>query len=147
MKVVLLERVPKLGERWDVRDVADGYARNFLIPKKLVVSATKQTIAAAEQESAAMRKKAERELRETQQLATQLDGFELEVAEKVSEGGTLYASVGEQRVAQLLRERGFQIKKTQIVMEPIKTPGEYSATIKFEHGLEVSIAVIVTAAP
>jgi large subunit ribosomal protein L9 len=146
MKVVLMTAVPKLGERWDVCDVADGYARNFLFPQKLAVLATPQVAADAERERAEIRKKAERELANVQQLASRLDGFELETTEKVSEGGVLYASVGSQKVAQLLQSRGFPIKKTQIAVEPIKTPGEYPATIRFDHGLEVEISVIVCGA-
>lgn len=147
MKVVLSAKIPQLGERGDVCDVAGGYARNFLFPQKLAELATPAAIARSEQERAVSKKKAERELHDMQRIATQLDGYELETEETVSEAGTLYASVGAQKVAQLLKERGFPIKKTQITMEPIKTPGEYKATIRFEHGLEAEITIIVTAAP
>lgn len=147
MNVVLLVKVPQLGGRGDVCNVADGYARNFLFPQKLAELATPAAIARSEQERAITKKKAERELHDLQQIATRLDGYELETEETVSEAGTLYASVGAQKVAQLLKERGFPIKKTQVIMEPIKTPGEYKATIRFNHGLEVEIALIVTAAP
>ncbi|MEK7102715.1 MAG: 50S ribosomal protein L9 [Patescibacteria group bacterium] len=147
MKVVLLAKVHPLGERGAVCDVADGYARNFLFPHKLAVLATPKALAEAEQEREVQHRKAERELADIQHSATQLDGYELETEETVSEGGTLYASVGAQKVAQLLKERGFLIKKTQIVMESIKTPGEHKATIRFNHGLEIEITVIVTAAP
>lgn len=147
MKVVLSAKVPQLGERGDVCNVADGYARNFLFPQKLAESATPQAIERSEQERAATKKRAEWELHDIQQLATRLDGYELETEASVSEAGTLYASVGAQKVAQLLKERGFSIKKTQVAMEPIKTPGEYKATIRFNHGLEVEISIVVTAAP
>ncbi len=147
MKVVLLAKVPPLGERGAVCDVADGYARNFLFSRKLAVLATPQVLAEAEQEREVERRKSERELADLQHSATKLDGYELETEETVSEGGTLYAAVGAQKVAQLLKERGFPIKKTQVVMEPIKTPGEHKATIRFNHGLEVEITIIVTAAP
>lgn len=147
MKVVLLAKVPQLGERGAVCDVSDGYARNFLFPRKLALLATPQTLAEAEQEREVARKKSEQELADIQHSATRLDGYELETEETVSDGGTLYAAVGSQKVAQLLKERGFPIKKTQIVMESIKTPGEYKATIRFNHGLEIEINIIVTAAP
>lgn len=147
MKVVLSSKVPQLGERGDVCNVADGYARNFLFPQKLAELATPQALARIEQERAAVRKRAEHELHDLQRIATQLDGYELETEEPVSEAGTLYASVGAQKVAQLLKERGLPVKKTQVVMEPIKTPGEYKAGIRFDHGLEAEVTIIVTAAP
>lgn len=147
MKVVLSARVPQLGERGDVCNVADGYARNFLFPQKLAELATPQALERIEQERAAVRKRAEHELHDLQRIATQLDGYELETEEPVSEAGTLYASVGAQKVAQLLKERGLPVKKTQVVMEPIKTPGEYKAGIRFDHGLEAEVTIIVTAAP
>lgn len=147
MKVVLSARVPQLGERGDVCNVADGYARNFLFPQKLAELATPQALERIEQERAAVRKRAEHELHDLQRIATQLDGYELETEEPVSEAGTLYASVGAQKVAQLLKERGLPVKKTQVVMEPIKTPGEYKAGIRLDHGLEAEVTIIVTAAP
>lgn len=147
MKVVLLEKVPALGERGDVCEVADGYARNLLFPQNLATSATPQAIAEAAQEFEARRKNAERQLADIQQVASRLDGFVLEIAEKASEAGTLYAAVGAQKVAACLKERGFAIKKTQIGMQPIKTPGEYPATVRFDHGLEVEITIIITEAP
>ncbi len=147
MKVVLLQRVPTLGERGDICDVADGHARNLLFPKKLAIPATAQAIAEAEAEREAARRRSERELAALQKLATQLDGYELEVEETASDAGTLYAAVGAQKVAQLLKERGFDIKKTQVTMTPIKTPGEYAATVRFDHGLEAELKLIVTGAP
>lgn len=147
MKVVLLQRVPTLGERGEICDVADGYARNLLFPKKLAVSATAQAILQVEQEREAARRRSERELAALQKLATQLDGYELEVEETMSDAGTLYAAVGAQKVAQLLKERGFDIKKTQVTMTSIKTPGEYAAAIRFDHGLEAELKLIVTGAP
>ncbi|MEK7481420.1 MAG: 50S ribosomal protein L9 [Patescibacteria group bacterium] len=147
MKVVLSATVPQLGERGDVRHVADGYARNFLFPQKLAELATPAALWRAEQERTAVRKRAEHELNDLQRIATQLDGYELETEAPVSEAGTLYASVGAQKVAQLLKERGMPVKKTQVAMEPIKTPGEYKAGIRFAHGLEAEITIIVTAAP
>ena len=118
-----------------------------MFPKKLAVPATAQAIAEAEAEREAARRRSERELAALQKLATQLDGYELEVEEKVSDAGTLYAAVGAQTVAQLMKERGFDIKKTQVNMTSIKTPGEYTAMVRFDHGLEAELKLIVTGAP
>jgi len=147
MKVLLLEKVSSLGERGVVVEVADGHARNFLFPQKLAKPATAHAITESEQESQKQRKQSERELAQIQQIATKLDGYELMIEAPVSEADTLYAAVGAQKVSQELREKGFAIKKTQVDMEPIKEPGEYKATIKFDHGLEAGIEIIVSEAP
>lgn len=146
MKVVLLAKVPALGERGDICEVADGYARNLLFPKNLARSATTHAITEAREEHDVLQKHAEQELVAAQHLASRLDGYELEFEEKVSEAGTLYAAVGTQKTAQELKQRGFDIKKTQITMKPIKTPGEYQATIRLDHGLEAEIKIIVAEA-
>lgn len=147
MKVVLLAKVPALGERGEICEVADGYARNLLFPKNLAKLATAQAVAEAKDEAVLQGKNAERELADIGRNAGNLDGFELEIFEPVSEGGTLYAAVSAQKTAQLLKEKGFDIKKTQVHMQPIKTPGEYAAVIRFEHGLEAEIKIIVAKAP
>ena len=146
MKVVLLDKVPSLGERGEVCEVADGHARNFLFPKNLAKPATPQAIKEAEEDREKIRKQSVQELAKAQGVASKLDGYELEIEAMVSEAGTLYAAVGVQKVAQELKEKGFNIKKTQVKMEPIKEPGEYNATIRFNHGLEVEIKIIVSEA-
>jgi len=144
MKVVLLENVPSLGERGVVCEVADGHARNFLFPKNLAKPATPQAITEAEKELEKLRRQSEKELARLQQMATKLDGYELFIEAPVSEADTLYAAVGAQKVAQELKKQGFKVKKTQIQMESIKEPGDYNATVKFDHGLEAEINITVS---
>lgn len=147
MKVILLENVPSLGERGTVCEVADGHARNFLFPRSLAKQATPQSIKEAKEECEKLRKQSERELSQLQQVATKLDGYELYIDAPVSEADTLYAAVGAQKVAQELKEKGFNIKKTQVDMHSIKEPGEYKAIIRFDHGLEAEINITVSEAP
>ena len=144
MKVILLKDVEKLGKKGDVKEVADGYARNFLIPNKLVVLATKSELAKLEEQKKIEAQKAEKELIRFQEIASQVDGLELEIPVKVSEDGKLFGTITANQIAESLKEKGFEIKKEQIKLEkPIKEIGEYEVTIEFPHNLEAKIKVIV----
>ncbi len=145
MKVILLRKVPGLGDADDVKEVAEGYARNFLFPKHLAVQATPT----ATRELAARRAKEgkveERDLREQQGLAVKIDGLELELKEKASTLGILYAAVTPQKVAVALLRLGYKVEPKQVIMKPIKELGVHSVKIKFRHGLETEISVTVSA--
>lgn len=146
MKVILLQNVPNLGKAEDIKDVADGYAVNFLFPKHLAVQAMPKKVEdlAAKQKKRA--KDAEHELKETQKMAEQLDGLELEIKEKTSERGQLYAAVNAAKIYGLLAQRGFKIEPTQIIIkDPIKEAGAFNVKVKFKHGLEATITIIVSA--
>ncbi|MFA5062115.1 MAG: 50S ribosomal protein L9 [Patescibacteria group bacterium] len=145
MKVILIQNVPGLGKINEVKDVADGYARNFLFAKNLAVPATKKIMVDLQAKSTKEAKDHEKDLREQQELAEKLDGWETELKEKVSDGGSLYAAVGPQKVSEILKKSGFSVDKNQIVMKPIKEAGEFKAKIKFRHGLEADIIIIVSA--
>ncbi|MBI2444120.1 MAG: 50S ribosomal protein L9 [Candidatus Magasanikbacteria bacterium] len=143
MKVILLQPVAGLGESDEIKEVADGYARNFLFPRHLAVLASEQAVQdlAARQKKAA--REAERDLREQQQLAGKVDGEEIEISERASAKGQLYAAVGPARVAQALAERNLPVAPEQIAMKPIKEAGTYPVKIKFRHGLEAEVIVII----
>jgi large subunit ribosomal protein L9 len=144
MKVILLKDVEKLGQKGDVKEVADGYARNFLIPNKLAVLATKAELVKLEEQKKIEAQKAEEELVHFQEIASQIDGLELEIPAKVSEDGKLFGAVAASQIAEKLKEKGFEIKKEQIKTgEPIKEIGEYEATVEFPHNLEAEIKIIV----
>jgi large subunit ribosomal protein L9 len=144
MKVILLQDVEDLGKKGDVKNVADGYARNFLFPKKLAMFATEEAIAELEKQKELEAKIAEEELKEVQVIVAQIDGLEFEVVEKIDESGKLYGSINEVRIAKILKDKGFDIKKKQIkIPQPIKETGEFPITILFDHGLEAEIKIIV----
>lgn len=145
MKVILIQNVPGLGRINEVKDVADGYARNFLFAKNLAVPATKKIMTDLQAKKTKDVKDHEKDLREQQELAEKLDGWEIELKEKVSGGGSLYAAVGPQKVSEVLSKSGFSVDKNQIVMKPIKEAGEFKVKIKFRHGLEADIIIIVSA--
>jgi len=143
MKVILIQNVPGLGKIDDVKDVSEGYGRNFLFAKNMAVPATDKAVKDLSFRRTRIVKDQEQELRQQQDLAERLDGFEISLKEKAGPGGVLYASVGPQKIVDTLIKSGFRIDKNQIIMKPIKESGEYSATIKFQHGLESKIHIIV----
>ena len=144
MRVILLQDIEKLGKKYDVKEVADGYARNFLIPKGLAKIATKENLKWLETQKEIEVKKAEEELKKVQKTASTIDGQEIIIPVKVGEEGQLFESITSQKIAEKLKELGFDIKKTQIdLIEPIKELGEFPVKIKFEHNLEAEIKIIV----
>ena len=145
MRVILLQDIDKLGKKYDVKEVADGYARNFLIPKGLAKPATKEALKWLETQKEIETKRAEEELKKVQELASAIDGQEIIIPVKVGEESQLFESITSQKISERLKELGFEIKKSQIDLEePIKELGEFPVKIKFEHNLEAEIKVIVT---
>lgn len=145
MRVILLKDIEKIGKKYDVKEVSDGYARNFLIPQGLAKPATEEMMKWLETQKEIGAQKAEEELKKVQELATTIDGQEIIIPVKVGEEGQLFETVGVPKISERLKEVGFDIKKTQIDLpSPIKEPGEYSVKIKLEHNLEAEIKIIVT---
>jgi large subunit ribosomal protein L9 len=145
MKVILLQDVENLGKKYEVKEAKSGYARNFLIPKGLVKPATKEAIAWLEAQKDTEGKKAEDELKKVQDVASAIDDQEVVIAVKIGPEGQLFEGIPAQKIADKLKEMGFEVKKTQIELEkPIKELGEYPIKIKLEHNLEAEIKVIIT---
>lgn len=144
MKVLLIKDAFKLGKGGDVREVTDGYARNFLIPQGLAILATPQAEAEWKLKAEKTRCEAEENLKATQEIASRLDGYELEIVAKAGEDGVLYGGIGAQKIIDELKKKGFRIAKKQIDLpEPIKTAGEHKVVVKFPHNLETELTIIV----
>jgi len=144
MRVVLLQDIENLGKKYEVKEVKDGYARNFLIPQGLAKPATKEAIIWLETQKEIEAKKAEEELKKIQEKATAIDGQELIIPVKIGEEGQFFESITSQKISEKLKELGFEIKKAQIdLKEPIKELGEFPIKIRFEHNLEAEVKVIV----
>ncbi len=145
MKVVLLEDIDKLGKKYEIKEVADGFARNFLIPKNQVKPATKEMMEWVKIQKTLLEKKAEGHLKKTQEMASATDGLEVMMQVRVGEENQIFESITAQKIADKLKEMGFEIKKNQIdLTEPIKEVGEYPVSLKFDHNLESQIQVIVS---
>lgn len=144
MKIILTKDVPNIGKKYDVKNVSDGYARNFLFPKKLAIVATTKEIKNLELKKEAARIEAEKDLTKNQEIARKLEDMEIEVPAKTGKDGNLYAAISSAQIAKVLKEKGFEIKKDQIkIDEPIKEMGEKEIIVEFPHGLEVKIKVVV----
>jgi len=145
MKVILLQDIDKLGKKFEVKEVKNGYARNFLIPQGLAKPATEEALAWLDVQKEIKEKKAEEDLQKIQEKASAIDDQEIIIPVKVGDEDQLFESVTSQKIAEKLKEAGFDVKKNQIdLAEPIKELGEFPVKIKFEHNLESEIRVIIT---
>jgi large subunit ribosomal protein L9 len=147
MEILLIENVQNLGVRGDVVNVKDGYARNFLLPRKKalpVTSGNKRLIELEKERNLKMRAK---ELADAQDLATKLEAIALTVAKKVGENGTLFGSVTNGDLADLLKVKGFELEKQSITVPHIKAVGTYDVDIRLYSGVHAKLHVEVTALP
>ncbi len=144
MKVILLKDIENLGKKYEIKEVSDGYARNYLIPRKLAKVANEKNLQWLEKQKEKEEKKAEEELKKVQEAASAIDGQEIIIPVKVGENGQFFESITVQKIYEKLKEEGFEIKKNQILLDsPIKELGEFPVKIKFPHNLEAEIKVIV----
>ena len=144
MRVILLQDVDKIGKKYEIKDVSDGHARNFLIPQGLSKPATKEALKWLEVQKELGQKKAEDKLKEMQRHVSTIDGLEISIPVKIGDKGQLYESVTPQKISDTLKEMGFDVKKNQIKLKDvIKELGEYPVKIKFDHNLEAEITLII----
>ena len=144
MKVIILKETEGLGKVGDIKEVADGYARNFLIPKGIAKPATKSAEKEIEILKEAQAKKSEEELKIAEELAENLEGMSVEISAKADESGKLFGAVSQENIAAALEKKGFKIDKNKIsIAEPIKEVGEYEVMISLDHGLEARVEVVV----
>jgi len=140
-----LQDIETLGKKLDTKEVKDGYARNFLIPKNLVKLATKKSLIWLETQKEIMAKVAEEELKETEKKVSAVDGQEITITTKVGKKEELFESVTTQKISEELKKIGIEVDKKQIDLEsPIKKLGEYQVKIKFGHNLEAEVKVIIS---
>ncbi|MDP3981937.1 MAG: 50S ribosomal protein L9 [bacterium] len=144
MRVILLQDVKNIGKKFEVKEVADGHARNLLLPKKLAQIATPEALEWLKIQKEIQEKKAENDLKKIQSAASQLDDLEVLIQVKTGDEGQLFESITAQKVADRLKDMGFAIKKNKIQLtEPIKELGEFPVIVSLEHNLEATIRVIV----
>jgi large subunit ribosomal protein L9 len=131
MQIILQEDIEKLGHRGDVVTVKPGYARNFLLPRKLAVEASAGNLKAIEKIRASLAKKTATEMEAAKKHAEALNGVELSFTRKTGENDQLFGSVTTGDIAEALEAKGFKIDKRQIhTAEPIKALGDFRATVK-----------------
>ena len=144
MKVILTSDVDKVGKSGELKEVAEGYARNFLMPRKLAVPATGGAYRAWQHDIASREEKRKREREDAEIAATRIASTTLTMGVKVGEGGKLYGSITSKDIADALERRGIVVDRHKIDLEePLKMLGTYKVAIKVSSGLtpEVTIAV------
>lgn len=144
MQIILQEDVDKLGHRGDVVTVKPGYARNFLLPRKLAVEASHGNMKALERIRTSLAKKTATELEAAQKQAVVLNGVAVKFARKTGENDQMFGSVTSADIAEALAAQGFKIEKRQVQLgEPIKIIGESQVTIKVFREVTAQIKVTV----
>lgn len=147
MQVILLEKVAKLGGLGDVVKVKDGYARNFLIPRRMAKRATPAAMAEFEARRAELEKVAAEKLAAAQSVAEKLTGQTVTVARKAGMDGRLFGSVSNFDIADALKAAGFSVEKAAIRMPdgPLKAVGEFQLDVELHTDVLASITVAVAA--
>jgi large subunit ribosomal protein L9 len=144
MEVILREDVSNLGHRGDVVKVADGYGRNYLLPRNLAMEATAANKAVIEQMKAAAVRRSAKEKAEAEQLVTQLNAVALVFERRVGEGDHLFGSVTSSDIAQGLAAKGFNIDRRKVHLdEPLKSTGEFHIPVKLHREVTAHVSVTV----
>jgi large subunit ribosomal protein L9 len=144
MDVILLDNIENLGSRGQVVKVADGYGRNYLLPKKLAITATPQNRKLVDQQRVRFLKLEAKEKGDAADLATLLEDVSVTVTRKSGEKGTLFGSVTAIDIAEKLAAQGYHIDKRKIALDsPLKVLGEYKVPIKLHREVTASIKVTV----
>jgi len=146
MDVILREHIDNLGRRGEVVKVADGYARNYLLPRKLALLATEGNKKQIERERSKFEAKEAEEQTTAQAVANRLSGVEIVIARKVGETAALYGSVTSGDIAEGLAAKGFEIDRRKVQLaEPIKQLGEFEIPVKLYRDVSARIKVKVVA--
>jgi large subunit ribosomal protein L9 len=144
MQIILQEDVEKLGTRGQVVEVAEGYARNFLLPRKMALEASAGNMKRLEKMRAVFAKKEATEKGDAQKLAELLTGVSLEVARKAGENDQLFGSVTSADISDALAAKGFTIDKRKITLaEPLKVIGEYEVPLKLHREVSATVKLAV----
>lgn len=144
MEVILRQDVPQLGLRGDIVNVKDGYARNYLLPRKLAMPASESNRKQVAEMKAAGARREATEKSAAESLAAQLAAVTLTIPAKAGESDQLFGSVTAMDIAAALEAKGFSLDKRKVVLEePIKTIGEYQVPLRLQHEVTASVKVNV----
>ena len=145
MEILLIDNVSKLGQRGDVVTVKDGYARNFLLPRKLALPVTAGNKRQIELEKERAQKLRAKELADAQSLAEKIGALSLSIAKKAGESGHLFGSVTNAEVADLLKAKGFTVDRHAITVPHVKDVGAYSVEVRLYQGVIAKVNLDVVA--
>ena len=144
MEVILREHVDNLGKRGEVVKVADGYARNFLLPRKLALPVTEGNKKHVERERKLVETREAEEKGQAEAIAARLSAIEITIVRRVGETDQLYGSVTSADIADFLKSKGFEIDRRKLILpEPIKAIGEHTVPLKLHREVTVPLKVRV----
>lgn len=144
MKVILCEEVPNLGEMGETVNVSDGYARNFLLPRKLAVQAESASAKQIEHERRIIQRREEKRRTALEEAAQQLGSLTIEIKAQAGEEDKIFGSVTTAHIAETLKELGHDVDRKSIVLdEPIRALGIYCARIRLGSGVEADLKIWV----
>lgn len=144
MKVILQKDIATLGDAGDIKDVSDGYARNYLLPRNLVIEANESRKRVVDHQKKLIKIKKDKRKKESEKIVAGLAALELKIVAQAGEEDKLFGSVTTIDIAKKLKESGFDIDKRKIVLEnPIKKLGAYTVPVKLDEGITASLKVTV----
>jgi large subunit ribosomal protein L9 len=144
MEVILKEDVPKLGTRGDVVKVAEGYGRNFLLPKKLAIEASKGNKAVIDQMKSAAVRRSAKEKAGAEELSKQFEGLSVSFQRRSGEHDQLFGSVTSGDIADAIEKKGFNVDRRKIQLhEPLKTLGEFMIPVKLHKDVTAHLKVVI----
>ncbi|MFQ5543263.1 MAG: 50S ribosomal protein L9 [Nitrospiria bacterium] len=142
MKVILKSDVERVGQMGDLVEVADGYARNFLIPKSMAMLATNKNLKMLEHEKGVIAAQIRKRKLSSEEKARAISALNIEISVKVGEEGKLFGSVSSKDIVEAMAEKGVEIDKRQLLMErPIKEVGTFQIPVKIQHDVTASVKV------
>jgi len=146
VQVILNEDVPNLGRPGDVVKVRAGYARNYLLPRRLAVEANARNLSAFEHQKALAMRRREANRAQALKLKQQLEALSLAIGANAGEEGKLFGSVTNIDIERALRERGFDVERRKIILaEPIKQLGDYTIAVRLDAEIEAGVKLTVAA--
>jgi large subunit ribosomal protein L9 len=144
MQVILLKNVPNLGKKFDLKNVKPGYARNFLIPQKLAIPATKGNLTWQEKELARLKLKEEQRIKSQKEMLKKLNNLKLEIPVKTGIKGELFEKINSSKIVEVLEKQGFKLKKENIILkESINKVGEYTIPVSFGEDFKTKVKLLI----
>ena len=144
MEIILREHVEHLGKRGEIVKVADGYARNYLLPRKLALPVTEGNRKHVERERRIMETRESEEKGQAEAIGARLNAIDIVIARRVGDTGQLYGSVTSSDIADFLKAKGFEIDRRKLILpEPIKAIGEHTVPLKLHREVTIPLKVRV----
>lgn len=144
MKVILLQDVKKIGKKGEVKDVADGYARNFLLSKKLAEVATPSAVSKIEAQNSKVKQAEAAKKESLTKKVSEINGKKFIIKAKAKDG-KLFGSIGKKEIAAALKTQGFEVDEKSIGVGHIKTLGETEIMIRMDFGISAKMSIVVEA--